>query len=543
MPRNRVNYQSEVIFVGPAPATGYHFLTGTQGTDDVNDTNRINQLHRIQSISTSFNINRRDINQFGELAAIDNIILSSPTVNLNVNYLLNGFQNERNVGLSVNAGRAVLSGLLDLEDDSRNFFIKTTPEGTDAISPNQSGTDIGVIGIGNAHMTSYSSSASIGNLATASMSFEGMNMVFDTGGQGLFVPAIFPDSASPVERVYSLPEPSGNPDGEDLDISAFGPSDIQIKVYEAQADGVNLSNTANLTDEYENFGVAVASGCIQGYSYSFDLPRRSIEELGSHYSKDREILGPVPQSLSVDLLVGDITTGRLDDLVKCDESYTVHIKLKDPRQCFSGIDDKDTLAQYELKNIKLNSISYDSSIGGQKSATVDFAGQIGGARQPNIGLFLSDTQAEPGPEQIPGSYTLCAYSGDTGYQILATSTGGYDGFQCYDVGDTVGDENLYNIHSGWSGAWVSSNNYSGGTNGLDTINSYATGESLVSLNGGTGYTSDWVITNNYSGLQGEDTIEDYATGTIASGTNQIGGLDIDSGAGWTSGWYITDSTI
>ena len=59
MPRNRIIYQSEALFVSRTGATA----------DD-----EISQLHRVQSINYSFDISRTDVNQFGNLAAIDRII-------------------------------------------------------------------------------------------------------------------------------------------------------------------------------------------------------------------------------------------------------------------------------------------------------------------------------------------------------------------------------------------------------------------------------------------------------------------------------------
>ena len=75
MPRNRVIYQSEALFntndlvdvTASTPQTGALF---------------VNQFSRVQSCNYNFNIARRDVNQFGNLAAIDRIILEQPTVGL-----------------------------------------------------------------------------------------------------------------------------------------------------------------------------------------------------------------------------------------------------------------------------------------------------------------------------------------------------------------------------------------------------------------------------------------------------------------------------
>ena len=88
MPKNRIIYQSEALYAGPAPATGYHIgqrtldtitPTGVDSLDptQVRGVSFVNQLQRIQTANYSFNITRQDVNQFGELAAIDRVILES----------------------------------------------------------------------------------------------------------------------------------------------------------------------------------------------------------------------------------------------------------------------------------------------------------------------------------------------------------------------------------------------------------------------------------------------------------------------------------
>ena len=59
------------------------------------------QIHRVQSINYSFDITRQDINQFGELAAIDQQIIEQPTVSLDFSYYCETGHNETAIGLDV----------------------------------------------------------------------------------------------------------------------------------------------------------------------------------------------------------------------------------------------------------------------------------------------------------------------------------------------------------------------------------------------------------------------------------------------------------
>ena len=131
MAKNRVIYQSEALFAGQK--TG---VTDTHTSDPTN----IKQIHRVQSANYAFNISRTDVNQFGELAAIDRLVLDTPTVSLDFSYLLSNFANEENLGFTIDqigtseANRtSALSGILNKTADERNYFIQTSREGEDAV--------------------------------------------------------------------------------------------------------------------------------------------------------------------------------------------------------------------------------------------------------------------------------------------------------------------------------------------------------------------------------------------------------------------------
>ena len=161
MPRNRIIYQSEALYCGPSPATGFHFASGVgsvrwNGTGDGvvkadqlgtgKATGIVQQLHRIQDINYSFTVDRTNVNQFGELAAIDRIVLAPPTVALDFSYLLNSFSNEKLLGFNVDGTGSSIRNLLNKTSDERNYYIKTVPEGVDAIGEGDTAADVIAIG-------------------------------------------------------------------------------------------------------------------------------------------------------------------------------------------------------------------------------------------------------------------------------------------------------------------------------------------------------------------------------------------------------------
>ena len=131
MARNRVIYQSEGLYVSENAS-----LTGSGDHE---------QLNRLQSANYSFTINRQDVNQFGDLARIDSLVLEPPTVSLDFSYYLTDGFNERALGFFVqttgagmnrgDAGTAGSSGNFAsghlTSSSGVNFYIATSPDGVD----------------------------------------------------------------------------------------------------------------------------------------------------------------------------------------------------------------------------------------------------------------------------------------------------------------------------------------------------------------------------------------------------------------------------
>lgn len=119
MARKRVIYQSEALFVG--------------GTGEATPV----QLERVQTANYSFEVTRQDVNQYGQLAAIDRIILEQPTVNLDFSYYLNSGKNEKSLGFTVNSGvgninpvggekSAIADILSGASSEEKNYYILTS---------------------------------------------------------------------------------------------------------------------------------------------------------------------------------------------------------------------------------------------------------------------------------------------------------------------------------------------------------------------------------------------------------------------------------
>lgn len=443
MSRNRIITQSEALYVGPSPATGYHFtltaaenqngsiaglpsgvpvnygysgsasageihlksatytaltdsLSGFMGQGGSNPlsgvtlVNKIKQLHRVQGFSHDFSQSRTDVNQIGQLARIDSIITSTPTVNLSFSYLLANMANEEALGFVTDGSTSALANILNNNEEEKNYFIKTVAEGVDAIGGGVDDSTTDIIGIGNGFLSSYSSEASVGSFPTVNVSVEAINLEYFTGASGNAVPAVDPANGNRLtvtqndynSRVrFDLPAATENPSGiltGVADISVLRPGDITM----------TFKKHGSQTD-YDAFGAKIeeSTAKLQSYNLAVSLSRSPIEKLGSRFAFTREIDFPAPITLSVDAIVDNIRTGGLIDRIDCDEEYDVTINIKDPSVCNGG--SQVDVVKYVIKKLTLDSQSYSSSIGSNKTVTLDFSTQVQGPNQTGIGIFMS----------------------------------------------------------------------------------------------------------------------------------------------------------
>lgn len=389
MPRNRVIYQSEALF------NTNDLIDVTASTPSQTGALYVNQFSRVQSCNYNFNIARKDVNQFGNLAAIDRIILEQPTVGLDFTYLLTDMGNEKNLGFSINATgtgiiditspaavNSCLSGILTSGFvNTKNYFIRTVSEGNDAstfagdsVSNNTPGS---TIGLGNGFLTNYSVNAAVGDFPTVSVSLECLNMNFSNGNSGA-APGVT-SAGNIAGGTFILPQAATNPNTENSlgKISALRHGDITFSLSKTQGQaygGTDLTTSA----------------AIQNFSIAMGLTRTPLQKIGSKYAYSREIDFPVTVTLSVTALVQDLTTGNLVDVVNTDGLYDAVIKLAAPATATTSNQANEAVG-YVLKRLNLESQDFSSSIGANKEVTLTFSTQVGSPQQTDRGLFMLET--------------------------------------------------------------------------------------------------------------------------------------------------------
>lgn len=368
-----------------------HLQDNSIDTGSVGSTAR--QLKRVQNANYSFTINRQDVNQFGQLGRIDSVVLEAPTVSLDFSYYLTDGYNERQLGFVTDGKLQSLSGMMTRaqNDFGNNYFILTVPEGRDAIGGDVlvEESEKTVIGLGNGYITDYSLEASVGSFPTASVTVEGLNIRSDKGTHMKAIPAVQPTDGTEIcDRCFSLP-PAISGEGS----SVLKPGDITIDLKNSSLISKQISGTAGGYGEEDK-----GSAHIQSFTLSTPLGRTDLQRLGNTYAYAKEVDFPVTCTLSVNALVADLKVGRLTDLL-CGEKYDMSIKILQPKCVGCNPNDNEAGIKIDFKDALLDSESFSSSIGDNKSVDLTFTTQIGGPEQKNVGVFFSGVENWEGTDK------------------------------------------------------------------------------------------------------------------------------------------------
>ena len=404
MARKRVIYQSESLFCAATGAynTGEKSENGSGNAGDPACPGSGIQLHRVQSINYGFDIPRQDVNEFGRLARIDQVILESPTVSLDFTYYAETGFNERTIGITLeaptktalpasNATVSSISGILNGKTDIKSYFIRTVTEGKDEQNAYSEGNEdqASIIAIGNASITSYTFEAAVGSFPTVSVSAEGLNMTVlakpkkaDGSGTGTALTAatVNQETGANLDQAFVLEDSvSAMTGGTDLNgntltstlPSALRPGDIQFTFKIADGDGDLLR------------GWDVDQLKIQSVSVSVDLGREDLLKLGSKFAFSKEVVYPVTASMTIEASCSDMKSFDVADLVSDDSNtYTAGFFIKNPSNSA-----KQAIG-YRLVGAKLDSEALSSSIGDNKTVTFNFTAQVGGPADNTAGLFI-----------------------------------------------------------------------------------------------------------------------------------------------------------
>ena len=291
MARNRIIYQSQAVRING------------------------NTVNGVQSASYGLDLAREDVTQYGQLGAVDRVILEAPTSNLETSFYVSG--------LSLVNTQAMLSG--SITGGQFPLLVGLSAEGADYAA----GGGQTSVSIKSGYMTSYSAEASVGAIPTNSMSFEGLDITYGS------------DSVAAPSALTSFPLQQ----------------DVSI----------------TLTSDYANFTTHAQSA-----SFSYELGVEPLQQLGGALAYARVPSYPANATITVDGLAvsGDLGAaisninaieqrGSTASAVGFAEIATLSLNIANYK--------------YQLLNATLDSVSFDSSIGDNATCSATFSCSIGGA--------------------------------------------------------------------------------------------------------------------------------------------------------------------
>lgn len=422
MSRIRNIYQVEGVYLGVSPETGYNWVTSNGVFGNSGDFNLVTFVPRIQSVSYSIEDKKTEIKELGKKSLLWKANVENPSVSLNFEYLQYGVYPEKAMGFYTNfteiygihSGEAhfpdnynvnIIEGFTSRDltregneigypyhsRDCRNIYIPIAPEGNDlnlnyynVVHPQA--YSLGVFAFGGAYLNSYKASASVGNFPKANVSYSCNNIAYYNSGKETPIPSIQAKNRHKVSGVsFTIPTSFL---GDNL-LSVLRPGDITLDinstpklstVFAVAGTGIAGSDYSAIFD----LGVNITDYKIQSYDLELNLNREPLKNLGYKLSIDNQVNFPVFVNLNISAIVGDGITGSLDRYTTKNDDYNLTIKLKNPINRGNK-----TAIQYDLRRAKLNNISYNSSIGTNKSVNLSFVGEIDPDYFSTKGFFMS----------------------------------------------------------------------------------------------------------------------------------------------------------
>ena len=113
------------------------------------------------------------------------------------------------------------------------------------------------------------------------------------------------------------------------------------------------------------------------------MSRSPLQRLGSRFAYGRTVDFPINATLNVNAICTDASAQNLADILDDTDGHVIKLTVKDSTA------DKKVQMQYILKGCRLDSESFSSSIGSNKSVDLTFSTQIGGINDTSNGVFVS----------------------------------------------------------------------------------------------------------------------------------------------------------
>lgn len=421
MPRNRIIYNIEELFVGPSKPTGTHLL--------LENTHILQRVERVKAFSWRVDAERTQIIELGNRSVAAEPILTNPRVQFDFDYCLKSIENEARIGLNVNyttgngplypnnSRVSIISGFADKNRllDNRNFylFLNNSPSDLSVTYTRSTGDPLVTSGSGilsllsdpaasgfqvmafvNSYLNSYKFSASVGDFPHASLSYVADTACVLSSGNGFTLPMLDTATASLIGNSVAVYPSKALTDTMP---SVLLPGDINLSITTGSALPIDLNDFK-----------------INSFEINLDIPRKDILALGHKSALDRPIVFPVFATVSFDGIVGDLGVSSFTSLFNQDAPYSILATIRNPR---TGVaTELSTAFRIDVLGAKYNGFSSADNIGSNKNANISFKVEIN-PDSFTSGLFVSgiafgDVFNSLLEVEQSGGYYLTAENGD-----------------------------------------------------------------------------------------------------------------------------------
>ena len=384
MPRNRIIYNTQGLYFAPYSgeqnASTDYYLNGYQ---------ILKRLEKIQNFNYSIDQSRIGLIGFGANKSIFRNDLNSPTVNFSFSYIPDGVTNENRLNFNVNhfsgSNAPMFSGLCrdNSITDEKDFYLVINKNENDlygnytltnldinpttvndVIDPNSN--NYAVLNFQNCYLTDYNFRVSVDSIPIVTQSYISDNINFYISGSGI--------------RYTTLDLKSGinQPQTDQIIIPQA------LNYYQTGISGQNilLPGDASVTFYTNNTtGVLFYTDTIQSLEYSLTFQRNALRSLNYKFPLARRISFPVNGKLSTSFIVEKNLSGSFFDTLNRDDDYNVIVYFNTNK---SGV----YPTKLTFSGCKFDNIIYDSSIGKNKTASLNFNFELD-PTFGNRGIFAS----------------------------------------------------------------------------------------------------------------------------------------------------------
>ena len=302
---NRIIYQSQAVSVNSVTLDG------------------------VQSCNYGIDIGREDVNQFGQLGAVDKVILAAPTCTMEIGYYAGGFGGSSAEG--TNLSGLLASGMYGSVSGVNVIAALTTNEGVDYSAAGNAVT------LKSGVLTSFSSEASVGAIVNNTLSFAGTDFSY-----GTVMPTV---------------------PGVDLDIATQ--TGVAVTIDEVGG----ATSTPTPTTTFINY---------QSATVNYDLGQEVLQRLGDSTTPYYYAVVPTfPATANIDFESLSINDGMhivVDSLSQSANTASKSVEAGG----YANVTVNVGGVTYKLVNCTMDSHSFSSSIGDNATLSASFAATIGG---------------------------------------------------------------------------------------------------------------------------------------------------------------------